>query len=147
MDTRPDEERRSPVEYWSIEEGCESLSITDPDEAMGEYLADLPRDAWPETLDVMCYVRDAAFFGDHSQVIDWIHDALDETYSGPDSETGSCDSRDATPEIESLAKKLCDAICKQYVPWTCSRVPERDITVNVMDWVRENESGWLEENP
>lgn len=126
--------------FWGFDND-EHLSCTDRDEAIDEYLDNCYPGPYPETLEVIGFVRrkadpDTWRLG----VLDRLLENLDEEYGDPDG-----GPTDPTPAMKEAEQTFVSAVLAEYEVWQCERCCEE--TVDVREWIAANRPDWLEEVP
>jgi len=145
--------------FWSCDDGAESLSHTDRDEAIEEHLdsfwppykgreADRIADflaGLPKEMSVFGYVRTKVTENDLD--VDAILEAsvgrLEEDELGdPDGETwDERMSADQVKAVKDAAQHLIAVIIENYVPWSCEQTVEEKFDPRA--WVVEHHPEWL----
>jgi hypothetical protein len=122
---------------WGVN-NPEELSNEDPDEAIGDHLESLKREEWPETLTLHGFVRIKVGENWSSGPLTQVLDELDEEYGSPDRSNTK-----PTPAMEAAERTFLDAVIAEYKPWACEQIYEEE--VSVLEWVKEHQPDWLEE--
>lgn len=130
------------TDYWSVR-AQEVYTCTDLDEEICRELDGLGRNNWPETMTVMAFRHDEVSPDMHRGLIDHLMEAsveyLDQEYG--DFDCG--DPRIDAADLRRAATACANRVVANYTPWTVSRAPELDRTINVLDWVRDHQPQWL----
>lgn len=71
--------------------------------------------------------------------LEWMLEILDEEYGDPN----DCGT-EPTEKMKAAEKVFVDAVLSEYLPWTCEQ-SGKAVTVNALDWVRENRPDWLKD--
>jgi hypothetical protein len=121
----------------------DTLTNTDPDEAIQEYLDHLEPEDWPQTITVMVYTRDVVSAKERQafaeRTLESLIEGLDEDYGSPDSYT------DITPTMKAAAEAFVNAVLEDYNVWNCTHQQKDDIEEDTVAWIRKNCEHWLEE--
>lgn len=138
------------IDYWSCE-GSDYLEIEQGD-AISDYLEGIlpgrPLADWPETVEVQGWRRCEMQM---PRVLEWVLEQLDADFADPDGEPTK-----PTPKMLEAEAAFRKVVAREYgVPWRCEEcgppVPWRceecgpPETVDVLQWVQENEPEWIEE--
>jgi len=129
-------ENKRQVEFWDAgDEGI--LSHTDMDEAISYILADT--NELPEKLEICGYARIIPNKEKWaSDILYHLLESLDGKYGNPDG-----GYTEPTEEMKEAATKFVNGIFGDYFVWACEIVERK--TINVMEWVKENQPEWIEE--
>lgn len=129
------------IDFWTCEDDDEEvLTFETVDDAVHAHLEVTSSRHWPEVLTVHAWAR--AELGT-SDVDSTAAAALEMAIDGLNDEYGH-GGYQPSERVKELAKQLAQAIVDEYEPWQCHRVPEANVTVNTLDWVKANRPDWLE---
>jgi hypothetical protein len=122
---------------------AESLTHKSEYEAVLAYLDGIEPELWPSQVEVRAYRR--GFVSNYMKgicrdtVLENVLELLDEEYGNPE------EGESVTQAMEEAATVFVDAMVSEYSVWVCEEVPEESIRVKTVDWVREYQKHWLEE--
>jgi hypothetical protein len=140
------------IVFWSCDDAPEELSSDCREDAIEQHLDDLydPKlsqkennDALPDEIEVYGYARMdvmAKVVRIAARALDKVLEDLDEEFSGPYEPYTK-----PTEKMQAYAETFARAIAAEYNPWMCERVCTE--TVNVMEWIKENNPEWLVPDP
>jgi hypothetical protein len=138
------ESKKVEPKFWDCDDSRETLVHTDRDDAIRYYLDGLdgPVREFPEMVEVYGFAPkdkptvDAEISpgGPLEQFLDDLH----EEYGWPED-----DPYDPSKAMIEAERVFVETVLREYVVHQCEQVACE--TVNVMDWIRDHEPGWLEE--
>ncbi|MBW2090653.1 MAG: hypothetical protein JRI34_00820 [Deltaproteobacteria bacterium] len=134
--------------FWDQDDRVE-LRFNNPDEAVEGIIDEMYPTPIEEIGDITIYEykranieMSGAIDNDKELMIENIYERLDEEYG--DHQNGEFpDIPHDDPEIQQAWDKFVESVEKTYVPWACEKTGNT-ITVNALEWVKENMPEWLE---
>lgn len=158
----PAEVKPEPL-FWSCDDGVESLTETDMDECIENYLDGFWPGKWeypdkereriavflgnlPNALEVYGYARTET---KHRELYPWSDIFGDITEYIEEDELGDPDGRDHEDccsedgvRVKAAIEALARAVTETYTPWHCEVVETRSI--DPVAWIKEHHPEWLE---
>jgi hypothetical protein len=136
VETGADPDAKREIVYWDCDDGAESLTWTDPDEAVERYLDDIHPEL-PEALTVHGYAR-MAVSADGADPLDRVLEHIDEEHGDPDG-----DPTTPTPAMRAAEATFLAAVIAEYESWACETVTHQEIDVRA--WLQEHDPDRLAE--
>ena len=111
----------------------------DPDEVIQDHLEGTPATTWDRVVIIAGYKRMPIFWAGYHP-LEEIVERLDDEYGHEECEFV------ASEELVATAEKMLELLKEEYVGWGCEEVIGQRQQYDLVDWVRENEPDWIEED-
>jgi hypothetical protein len=129
-------------DYWG-ELDADRLYHTTPEDAIEELIDETPFSEWGScNVEVFGWRREKKPQAKElfPAVLEFILEELDFNYELGDPENVTI----WTPAMEAAAIEFCRIVLQEYNVWPCRPDMASKITVNALEWVKQNAPGWLE---